>query len=133
MTPSGRKIGILDDDPSALMIATEILEDEGFDPIPFGEADDCIAYFLRERADAILMDRRLGETDGLHVLSAIRLQQPGLPALIVSGEEPEEIVPVLPAHPPTGFLQKPFAPDDLPRHLRSLLAKTATPAAEELG
>jgi PAS domain S-box-containing protein len=63
----------------------DFLEDSGYEIILAADGREGLAAFRQHRPDAVLVDLRMPEIDGLEVLSAVREESPGTPVIVVSG------------------------------------------------
>jgi CheY-like chemotaxis protein len=73
MTDSALKVFVVDDDPSARMIATHVLSNLGYTLAEFSNGADCLAA-LDQEPDVILLDVEMPGTNGIDVCRACRDQ-----------------------------------------------------------
>lgn len=78
---------VVDDEPTALAIATETLEADGHTVLTAADGADGIAVFTREqeRIRVVVLDMIMPRQDGRACLDGIRAVRPGVPAILVSG------------------------------------------------
>jgi DNA-binding response OmpR family regulator len=75
--------------------------------------------------DAVLLDRKLPDGDGLSIIPIIRRVQPGLPIIVLSAlGSPDQRVDGL-DHGADDYLAKPFSTDELLARLRAVLRRPA--------
>ena len=78
---------------------------------------------FREHAgeiDAVLLDQSMPGMDGVEVLQHIQHLRPDVRVLLCSGYNEQETVARLSGHRPSGFLRKPYLPEELIRQLRAV-------------
>ena len=95
--PPRLKILVVDDEPfNNDLIRTWLagIEEPAFDSVPAHSLAAARAELARRRFDAVLLDRTLGDGDGVELLRAIRSQKEtrDLPVLIISGRKAEREV-----------------------------------------
>lgn len=79
------KILVIDDEAYIRDSVKSFLEDYGFQVIEACDGSVGLDLFAAEKPDLILCDLRMPEMDGLDVLSAVTVQSPDTPIIIVSG------------------------------------------------
>jgi CheY-like chemotaxis protein len=79
------RILLLEDDPILRATLAEELEDEGYAVLAVGRGLEAVEAARRQRFDLMLTDVRMEGMDGLEALERVRLLQPGLPALVITG------------------------------------------------
>jgi PAS domain S-box-containing protein len=117
---SGR-ILVVDDEAPTLSVTRALAEALGFEAIAADRPSAALAAW-RSVGGAVrvaLIDAMMPECDGTELLRQLRLESPGLPAVIYSGFARESFE--LPAQPPTVFLQKPLSLQALSDALRRVL------------
>ncbi len=118
--PTSRKLVlIVEDEPLLLVMASDMIEDAGFDVVTAANADDALLT-LRQRSDVHIMftDIRMpGSMDGLSLAAKVRAHFPPMGIVVTSGHER----PVSSQLPARGlFLAKPYQERDLVAVVRSL-------------
>ncbi|RMH22885.1 MAG: sigma-54-dependent Fis family transcriptional regulator [Acidobacteria bacterium] len=85
--PSGQQgvVLIVDDEPAIRESLRMILEFEGFRVDEAGSGAEALAKVAERAPDAILLDVKMPEMDGLEVLAALRQRGYEMPVLIISG------------------------------------------------
>jgi two-component system cell cycle sensor histidine kinase/response regulator CckA len=109
-------------------LSARVLAEAGFAVAEAGDgagALDTLAT-LSAPPDVLVTDLQMPRMDGRELATRLRAKRPDLRVLFVSGNAPDD----LPAPDPgavEAFLQKPFAPDELVRAVRSLADRTPLP------
>lgn len=85
MEKPAAKILCIDDEKMIRTSIGDFLEDSGYDMILASDGREGLAAFRAHHPDAILVDLRMPEIDGLEVLSAVRAESPDTPVIVVSG------------------------------------------------
>jgi DNA-binding NarL/FixJ family response regulator len=101
------RVIIADDQPVFRRAARKLLERRGY--VVVGEADSAsVTLRLVERLlpDAVLLDIRLGDDDGLRVCAALIMARPTLSVLLVSADQQHPEPTALEASGARGFLLK---------------------------
>ncbi len=85
--------------------------------------------------DAVLLDRKLPDGDGLSLIPLLRREQPGLPVIVLSalGSADHRIAGL--DHGADDYLAKPFSTDELMARLRAVMRRPAQigPSAVNIG
>ncbi len=115
------KLMLLEDDTSMRSLLKTLLEMEGYQVFSNERVDENVLLEEMRQAqpDVLIMDIRLGQTNGLELLKQIR-QEPqfqSLPVLMTSGQD---VAFESMRAGATAFLLKPFMPDELLAWLQSL-------------
>jgi DNA-binding NtrC family response regulator len=113
------RILVVDDDEHILSLLKRYLERSGFIVETASTAGGALNLFrsAREPFALVVTDLRLGSANGEEMLESIRQIQPHVPALISSGYVH------VPHSPRTGFLQKPYLPQQLVAAVKAALAE----------
>lgn len=113
------KVIVLEDNCTLRSLLTTLLEMEGYQVQAFAEIqlDEILPRFKQERPQALLLDVFSNNINGLDVLQTLRKSKEfkKLPVLMTSGMDVGEKCMQAGA---TGFLLKPFTPDELTTWLR---------------
>ncbi len=126
----GGTILVADDEDLVREVAKDILEAQGFEVLTAEDGRQAVRLFRKNRFDirAVLLDLTMPQMDGEQAYRAMRLAQPDAKILMMSGYNKQQIRRRLEGEPISGFLHKPFRPEDLLRLLREVLEPPATPA-----
>lgn len=117
MTEQALKVFVVDDDPSARMIATFQMENMDVDVSEFGDGAACLAA-LGEAPDIVVLDVEMPGMDGIAVCKAIRADgNAGAQIIFVSSHD--DLETRLAAYDAGGndYIVKPFAPEELARKI----------------
>jgi two-component system cell cycle sensor histidine kinase/response regulator CckA len=121
---SNKTILVIDDEGTMRRLIFQVLSDEGYEVITAGSYEEAIALHReRPRVDLLVTDVTLPGKGGCEIARTLLDLQPSLRVLYMSGMAGFEIFRFY-GMPPTGahFLQKPFRPTDLLRHVGILLS-----------
>jgi DNA-binding response OmpR family regulator len=110
---------VVDDDASVRTSLAQALRLDDFDVFVAATCEEAFAHFKQRPIDTVLLDIHLGHDNGWDLLLQLRGLQPGLPAIMMSGN-PDEIRTGsgrrIVVH---GLLEKPFDPPELFQQLRN--------------
>ena len=106
---------IIEDDPLQLDFLEDGLSRQGFNVLAAMTCDGGMRIARSERPDVILLDVLLPDGDGLRVCEKLvdDPQTIGIPIIIVSGSDKEDIVWLSRCSGSQYFLRKPFDPNTL--------------------
>ncbi len=126
-TPTIRDIALIDDEPSVLFALKLLLEALGYTVYDFNAPGEGIAFLQGATpVDLCLCDLKMPDTSGLGVLEATRKVRPTLPFVLMSGHATTEEVDRSKELGATGFLSKPFTPEEL-RQVVEAIEKRSNP------
>jgi DNA-binding response OmpR family regulator len=136
--PSGNEtVLVVDDDATVRRLAVKILERLGYRVLQAQDPDHALRIAMNAYVDVILMDVVLPQMDGLSLARTIGAVRPKTRLLFTSGYGADELPGGLEIpDPETGFLPKPFGPDELAVAIRQILdrapgAPPPTPVSSE--
>jgi two-component system, OmpR family, response regulator MprA len=128
MTAGRQRILVVEDDEAIARMLEIELSDAGYDVVCVGRGDEGLAAIARDRPDAVVLDLRLPDRDGLSVCRQARREGHTLPILMLTAlDRLGDRVLGLDAGA-DDYLAKPFAVEELLARLRALLRRTATPS-----
>jgi two-component system, response regulator PdtaR len=114
---------LAEDDPLVRFFASDLLEDEGFEVIETGSADEALTWLeVRDDVRVILTDIHMpGPLNGLDLAHLVHRRWPGVLVLVVSG-----VARPSAAELPEGgrFVTKPYEGSTILHHLREMIAST---------
>jgi len=118
-----KKILIVDDEPLILDIVKTIITANGGIADGKRNADNIIQILRENSYDLLILDRYIGETDGVDVLKTIKstdfINQ--IPVIMLTGEtEKREILNSIKAGA-RGYVIKPFKPNELMQQISQVL------------
>ena len=125
------EILIVDDEPDIRLLIDGILRDEGYETRQAADSDSAIAAFRARRPSLVVLDIWLQNSrlDGLGILKALHLEEPAVPAVMISGHGNIETAVAAIQHGAYDFIEKPFKSDRLLLIVRRAL-ETARLASE---
>src|SRR5579872_1126277 len=122
MANRNANILVVDDDPDALDLLSEVLQDEGYRVVTAGTASDALAVGEKSRFDVILTDIRLGpELDGLDVLRAFKSIQPDSEVILITAFGSMETAIQAVKAGAFDYLSKPFKIEEVLTRVRRAL------------
>jgi two-component system, NtrC family, response regulator AtoC len=83
-TASTHSILVVDDERSIRFGITEWARDAGYLPFEAASGREALERLRESVVDAIILDLRLGDVDGLQVLKRVREEDPGVPVIMLS-------------------------------------------------
>ena len=126
------KVLVVDDSLSVRKVVERALAGRQIDVVCAASGSEAIERIEREAPDVVVCDVVMPDRDGYEICEFVK-SHPRLahtPVLLMSGIVNDEVRERAARASSAGILAKPFAADDLVRHLDSLLAHApATPAA----
>ena len=114
----------VEDDDQLRLATTQALELAGFDVRAFARADDAAAI-SQDFAGIVVTDIRMPHMDGLELLAAVRLIDPEIPVVLITGHGDIAMAVRAMRDGAADFLTKPFATDHLIAAVRRSLAHRA--------
>lgn len=79
-----RRVLVVDDEPSLRLMVGAVLQDEGWDVVEAGSAEEALDVLAEADPDVVLLDIRMPGMDGLEALGAIRSLSPGIPVVMLT-------------------------------------------------
>ena len=90
-----KKIYVIDDDPLALRMITEVLRIEGYQVSAFSEFDELVEAIRQARPDLVMTDVVMPKVSGFEVCSRVKeMTQPDPPPVIVMTGKLDAIDPI---------------------------------------
>src|SRR5689334_14219708 len=108
---------IVDDDVELCELLAIRLESRRFRPSMVHDATSALAKIGRERLDAVLLDLRLPDGDGLNVLDAVAKRSSDVPVIVLTAHGSIETAVDAMSRGAYGFVTKPFLDHDLVQKL----------------
>jgi CheY-like chemotaxis protein len=118
--PAAPRILVVDDEEAITYVFERYLSMAGYDVSVADNGSDAVRAGEGRAFDLLITDFRMPGMNGVEVIHALRRLQPGLPALVISGN------PIEAGTMPEGvrFLSKPVSMPDLLALIPSLIART---------
>lgn len=121
----GEKILIVDDEPHQRDIATQILEEYGYQVQTVSSGRDAIEYIKEHVVDLVLLDMVMDPgIDGLQTYAEISAIHPGQRALVVSGFAEKDKIDKVISLGVGGFLKKPYEVENLVISVQKVLSNS---------
>jgi PAS domain S-box-containing protein len=123
---------VVDDEPHVRSVAGALLQRNGYTVAMAADGYEALALALAHgaRFTAVLLDLTMPGLDGPGTLKELRVLNPTLPVLLMSGFSESDVRKRMPGDPYISFLPKPFTADDLIQKLRELLRRSQPKNAE---
>lgn len=121
---AGLRVLLVDDEAHAVAALVTLLGEEGLHIHGATRGEQALALAAAEPFDVAVLDVQMPGMSGLELLRRLRVQHPGLPAIIMTGymaQHPD----IVELRSTTGaaFVSKPVDPDELLRTLNALLPR----------
>lgn len=124
----GRRVVIVDDDPSQASTLATLLRLEGIEATHEDTATAALARLLVEPPDVVVIDVKMPELSGTDLLAKLRAKHPRMPAVLLTGYEEHD--PRLGCALDSGrvaYVAKPLVLPELLDALVKLLTETHVP------
>jgi diguanylate cyclase (GGDEF)-like protein len=118
-----RSVLIIDDDPAFTLLASETLEQAGFDARIACNAAQAVACFENDPPDLVLLDVELPGSNGFDLCATLRLMSPGIdvPIVMVTGHDDTASIAQAYQVGATDFIHKPVLWATLPHRIGFIL------------
>ncbi|MFO0615176.1 MAG: response regulator [Polyangiaceae bacterium] len=117
------RVLLIDDEPYVRMTLAANLELAGFEVVATESVAGAIAALERSAFDCVVSDVRMPGEDGVSGLDKLRMVQPDIPAIFVTGYDAESVIPAALAKGAFTVLPKPVSVKTLARVLRTCLTQ----------
>jgi two-component system nitrogen regulation response regulator NtrX len=106
---------VVDDEADIRSLIAGVLEDEGYRPRTAADSDATLAALAERRPALLILDIWLqgSKLDGLELLDAVKIKDPSLPVLIISGHGNIDTAVAAIKRGAWDFIEKPFQADQL--------------------
>lgn len=84
-------VAVVDDDPSMLKAAADLLDAQGISASLFTSAEEFLASGLVEQVDCLLLDIHLGGLSGIELRQQLKTSRPDLPVIFMTALDDETI------------------------------------------
>lgn len=78
---------VVDDDPDILDLLEDILTLEGFQTVKAGNGEEALELFAKTDIGLVVTDLKMPKIDGFQLVESLRVKDPHLPIIVVSGYE----------------------------------------------
>lgn len=124
-----KKILIIDDDMDLCALLSRFLSRNGYEVEAAYTGNKGIARFTEGRYDLVICDYRLGDMEGIDVLTALRKHDPAIRVLMITGYSDIKTAVEVIKMGAFDYIVKPLIPDEVLSVLNKALQEPATPAA----
>ncbi|MDE0506090.1 MAG: response regulator, partial [Candidatus Poribacteria bacterium] len=108
-----RRILWIDSEIDELQSHILFLEHNGYFITTATSDSEGMSILESETCDAVLLDHKMPEMDGIRVLSKIKKSHPHLPVVIVTGSDQKHVMSAAIIHAVDDFLIKPVSPKQI--------------------
>ena len=118
-----RSVLIIDDDPAFTLLASETLQQAGFDARIACNSQQAVACFEDDHPDLVLLDVELPGSNGFELCATLRLMSPGIdvPIVMVTGHDDTASIAQAYQVGATDFIHKPVLWATLPHRIGFIL------------
>src|SRR6202167_1036843 len=118
-----RCVLIIDDDPAFTLLASETLQQAGFDARIACNSREAVASFETDKPDLVLLDVELPGSNGFELCATLRLMSPGIdvPIVMVTGHDDTASIAQAYQVGATDFIHKPVLWPTLPHRIGFML------------
>lgn len=107
---------IVDDDHGMVTVLAQLLAEWGYGTLPFDDFEHARASILNHVPDALIVDIRLGEYNGLQLTHLARQRSADIIVVAMSGFD-DQVLRAEAARAGAAYFVKPFEPRKLRQHL----------------
>ncbi len=120
---------VADDEPSVRTVAAGFLARLGFETLAAADGEDAVATFRSHAGQiaCVILDLTMPKLGGEDVFREIRRLRPDVPVILSSGYNEQEVTQRFTGRGLAGFIQKPYAFQELRRVLRHVLENPPPP------
>jgi YesN/AraC family two-component response regulator len=126
-----KNILVIDDEPIVLDSCRKILRQEGFEVNGAMNGREGLKKIEEDQYDAVLVDWKLPEIDGMEVLRIIKKNHPDIIVVMITGYPSVESAVKAMKLGVSDYVSKPFTPDELKDVLIKAIEHTKTVKKEE--
>lgn len=122
------RILIIDDETEVAQVLASAVEDGGHQALVATGGREGLEFIAVHKPDAVFLDVRMPGLDGLAVLRSIRVTDPTLPVLVITGHAGEQEIEEAQRLGVTDVIEKPFILNSLTKAMATLRGQNG-PAA----
>lgn len=104
---------VIDDEPGIVLLCERVLTTAGYDVAAFSEPRKALDYLKNARVDLLLVDIRMPELSGLDVIDLVKVSNPDMAVLVMTGFGTVEMAIEVLHKGVDGLILKPFERDAL--------------------
>ena len=116
------QILVIDDDAVVLASCRRILQEAGYRVVGAASCSGARDRLAEQAFDLVIVDIKMPDEDGLCFMDEHQRLRPQVPCLVMSGYPTPETIERSQSIGASGFVPKPFTPDELLRAVRSAAA-----------
>lgn len=121
------KVVIIDDEAAILQLVTQFCKSLGHVALPALTASEGLAAISEHKPELLIVDLRLGETDGMEVIKQCRVDSPATAIIMITGHGSVETAVEAMRLGAFDYLTKPFDLPDLKRAMEQALGGRGQP------
>jgi DNA-binding NtrC family response regulator len=110
---AGRRVLVVDDEVVAANSARRTLTRRGFRVDEAFSGREALTRILNDMYDLVLLDMRMPDANGLHLLPAIKKHRPALPVVMVTGYASIDTAVEAIQRGASDYVAKPYTPEEL--------------------
>ncbi len=131
----GKKILIVDDEPSVCKVIARVLASKGMSPEVAYSGEAALEFMARTEFDVVVLDIKMDDMDGFEVLAKIRETNVDIPVVILSADNENYSMLLGLESGADDYMTKPFDPTFLAAKIQALLRREhrKRPALPTLG
>jgi CheY-like chemotaxis protein len=122
-SPQGKRILIVDDDPSIRYMIGRVLLDEGYDTLAAADGREGLKIAAAGEIDLVLLDCKMPGMNGQETLKELEVLRPGLPVIMITAYPRQQCESGLAGA--SAILQKPLDFPMLLEAIKKLLIQAA--------
>jgi len=126
-----KNVLVIDDEPIVLDSCRRILKQEGFEVNGAFNGREGLKKIEEDKYDAVLVDWKLPEIDGMEVLRIIKKNHPEVIVVMITGYPSVESAVKAMKLGVSDYVSKPFTPDELKETIIKAIENTRTAKKEE--
>lgn len=107
------KVLVIDDDPSICKTVGLLLEDHGYTPRTFTDADEALATARKESFQIALIDLRMPKMDGVEVIADLKNIDERMSCIVMTAYPDLDSATETMRHGTCDYIPKPFKQEDL--------------------
>jgi len=108
-----KMVAVVDDDPSMLRAAENLLDAHGFATRSFSSAEEFLGAIAANHIDCLLLDIHLGGLSGIDLRQQLKSSRPALPVIFMTALDDESVCQKALQTGCIACLRKPFPADQL--------------------
>lgn len=121
--PAGDTVLVADDEPQILSLLNDILAMMGYKVLKALNGTEALEIFRKEKdkVKLAILDIQMPGIDGRKLFAEMRAIKPSIKVIISTGYDEKTAIEGMGAHPPDGFIQKPYRTMALKEMIRQIL------------